>query len=291
MPKQAFIIAFGVIIYLLAFHPSGAEAYAQGDLGYNSLTLPANTPVKLIFHEGLSSQRNREGDEATFSIAEDVVIMGKTYLCAGTPVIGRVMNAKPAKSWGRQGTMDVEILSVVPVYSEPVPLTFEIDAEGGSEKSTSIGVSALALIVIAPVAILGGGAITGGSAKIEAGSQITVLTKEEAGIRNISVDNMRRLSEEWFEEQMIKNFLNYRWDENKTVQEAFDSVAHPIDGTNITFEEMENYYYRISVLVSSERTAEFTFQPFEEPHIGKFITLEPLNELAENIMKIIPSDD
>lgn len=291
MPKQAFIIAFGVIIYLLLFHPTGAKAYSQGDLGSNHLTLPANTPVKLIFHEGLNSQRNREGDEIIFSVAEDVVIMGKTYLYAGTPVIGRVKNAKPAKSWGRQGTMDVEILSVVPIYSEPIPLTFEIEAEGGSKKATSIGVSALALIVIAPVAVLGGGAISGSSAKIEAGSQITVLTTEEAGIQNISVDNMRRLSEEWFEEQIIRGFLNYRWDENMTVQEAFDSIAHPIDDTNITTEEMENYYYRISVQVTSDRTAEFTFQPFEEPHIGKFITLEPLNELAENIMKIIPSDD
>lgn len=290
MTRNTFLLIFGMIILFSSASSFHAEA-AQYDLGANPLTLPANTPIKLVFHEGVHSQRNRESDEIIFSIAEDVVVMDRTYLAAGTPVIGRVKNVKPAKSWGRQGTMDVEILSVVPLYGEPVPLTFEIDAEGGSEKATSIGVSALALIVVAPIAIFSGSAISGSSAIIEAGSQITVLTTEEAGIKNISLDKMQQLSDTWFEEQIIKIFLNYSWDENQTIQEAFNGVAHAIDETDITIELFEGYYYTVTVQVTESRDAVFTFQPFEEPHIGKFITLEAQNELAENILRIVPEED
>ncbi len=290
MARNTVLLIFGMIILFSSASSFHAEA-AQYDLGANPLTLPANTPIKLVFHEGVHSQRNRENDEIVFSIAEDVVVMDRTYLAAGTPVIGRVKNVKPAKSWGRQGTMDLEILSVVPLYGEPVPLTFEIDAEGGSEKATSIGVSALALIVVAPIAIFSGSAISGSSAIIEAGSQITVLTTEDAGIKNISVDKMQELSDIWIEEQVIDIFLDYSWDENKTIQEAFDAVAHVIDGTDITIEPYEGFYYRVTVEVTESRNAVFTFQPFEEPHIGKFITLEARNELAEYIIRIVPEED
>ena len=147
------------------------------------------------------------------------------------------------------------------------------------------------MIVVAPIAIFSGSAISGSSAIIEAGSQITVLTTEDAGIKNISIDRMRELSDIWIEEQVINIFLDYSWDENKTIQEAFDAVAHVIDGADITIEPYEGFYYRVTVQVTESRTAVFTFQPFEEPHIGKFITLEAQNELAENIMRIVPAED
>jgi hypothetical protein len=271
----------------MAFPPNPGHASSGVDLGGNPLTLPANTPVKLVFLEELYSQRNLVGDEIIFAVAEDVVVMDRTYLCAGTPVIGRVTAVKPAKSWGRQGTMDIEILSVAPIYSEPIALTFDIGAAGGSEKATSIGASAAGLLVLGPAAVFAGSTISGSGAVIEPGTEITALTAADGGIRNISADSMQELADEWLEARVIDALLNYSWDDTRTIQETFASIGHDVDESSVTIVEMSNYYYRASMQIKPDMAAEFEFRPFDEPHIGKFITLDPLNELAEIILKIM----
>jgi hypothetical protein len=286
--KQIFsLILITILITFLSSISTIAFGETTTSLGQNPLTLPAGTLVKLVFLEQVNSQRNNVGDEIVFAISEDVIIMDKLYLVAGTPVIGRVKAVKPAKSWGRQGTMDIEILSIIPVYSETIPLTFETDVAGGSEKAESIGAAAGGLLLLGPAAVFAGSTISGSSAIIEAGTEIIALTAEDAGIRNISADSMAGAVDEWTTAKVIDGFLDYSWEESMTVAEAFDAIAHEITEDDITIEELEDYYYQVTVQVTSIRSAIFKLRPFEEPYLDKFITLEAMNDLAENMIKVM----
>lgn len=247
-----------------------------------TITLPAGTPLRLVMQERLYSQRNREGDEIVFTLADDMILMGRTYLVAGTPVIGRVMHSRPSRSWGRRGNLDIEITSIMPLYSMPIPLSGEAGESGGSQTVASIGVTVL--LGISVVGLLAGGSISGSGAVIEAGTEITVFSAEDAEVMDIPEEEMREFVDEWLTDRIISSFLSYSWDNKCTVANAMDLMGYSVDDTMISIEPIENYYYQVEVILSETQTAIFTLQPFEEPHIGKFKTLEGQNELAEAII-------
>jgi len=247
------------------------------------LYLPANTPIRLVMQERLYSQRNREGDEIIFTVAEDIVVMNQTYICEGTPVIGRVIGAKAAKSWGRQGTLDIEIRTIAAPYGMPIMLTSELQSEGGSKKAGSIVTTAILGVTV--VGLLAGGSISGSGAVIEAGTTITVFTAEEGKILDIPGDEMQAMVDDWMTNRVMQSFLEYRWDKRKNIQKAIESLGYSIDDITIEVEPLEDFHWGVAVHLTPTQTAEFTLQPFEEPHIGKFITLEAQNDFAEDIMK------
>jgi len=249
------------------------------------MTLPAGTPIKLVMLEQLYSQRNREGDEIVFALAEDVALMGRTYLVEGTPVIGRVTHTRPARSWGRSGNIDIEITSIMPLYSMPVPLSGESGGTGGSRTVQSVGTTVL--LGISVVGLLAGGSVSGSGAVIESGTQLTVFSADDATIMGIPEDEMRQMVDDWFNERVISSFLYYTWDNKCNISEAMQSMGYSVEDGDISVEPMENYYYQIEVQLGDSQTAIFTFQPFQEPHAGKFITLEAHNDLAEAIIRTV----
>jgi hypothetical protein len=85
----------------------------------------------------------------------------------------------------------------------------------------------------------------------------------------------------------MSSFLNYTWDNNSTLGDTMDSMGYSVDESMIVIEPLENNYYQVEVILSETQTAIFTFQPFEEAHIGKFITLEAKNDLANSIFRAI----
>ncbi len=250
-----------------------------------TLTLPAGTPLRLVMQEQLYSQRNEEGDEIIFVLAEDVVLMGRTYLVAGTPVIGIVNHTRPARSWGRSGNIDIEITSIMPLYSMPIPLAGEASDSGGSQTVASVGTTVL--LGISVLGLLAGGSISGSGAVIEAGTDITVFSAADAEIMDIPGDEMRTMVDEWFTNRLIRDFMQYSWDNKGTIGDAMALMGYSVDESQITVTPIENYYYQFDVALSDTETAIFTLQPFEEPHLGKFITLESQNELAEAIFMAV----
>jgi len=247
------------------------------------LILPAGIPLNLIMQEELYSQRNREGDEIIFTLAEDVVLMGTTYLVAGTPVIGRVTHSRPSRSWGRSGNLDIEINTIYPLYSMPIPLSGESSGSGGNQTVTSVG--ATVLLGISVVGLLAGGAISGSGAVIPAGTSISVYTLGEGEIMDIPEDEMRAMVDKWLEDKIISSFLNYNWDNKKKISSAIEGMGFSIDELTYTIEPIEEYQYIITVHLSETQAAIFKMKPFEEPHAGKFSTLEAQNDLAEDVIR------
>ena len=272
-----------LIVLLIAAQSLTQAAFAQDDT--ETITLPAGTPIRLEMQEQLYSQRNHEGDEILFLVSEDVVMMGQTYLVAGTPVVGRVTHTRPARSWGRSGNIDIEITSIMPLYSMPIGLSGEAGGSGGSQTAASIGTTVL--LGISVVGLLAGGSISGSGAVIEAGTDLTVFSANEAEIMDIPEEEMQEIVDEWLTDQVITDFLNYSWDSNCTIEQAIQSLGFTIDETMIRIEPTEDFYYRVTVQLSDTQSACFTLRPFQEAHLGKFITLECHDDMAVQIFRAV----
>ena len=117
--------------------------------------LPEGTPIPIRLQSALSSASSHAGDSFSATIDEPVVIDGQTLIAPGTPVTGRVLEAKPsARSRGGspEGSPDNSfepgylriVLVSLNVGSKTVMIeTSSIFAKGGSreERTAASGAS------------------------------------------------------------------------------------------------------------------------------------------------------
>lgn len=74
-----------------------------------TVVLHDGTPVKLKLLQRLYSKTIVAGDPVNFVVAEDVVVDGFVVIPAGSAGIGRVRNAKPARTLGRGAQLGLEM--------------------------------------------------------------------------------------------------------------------------------------------------------------------------------------
>lgn len=71
--------------------------------------LKEGTAVKLKLLHTLNSKTVVTDDPLNFSVAEDLVVDGKTLVKAGAFAVGRVRHAKPARTLGRGAELELEM--------------------------------------------------------------------------------------------------------------------------------------------------------------------------------------
>ena len=277
-----------VVLILVLFCIGNIPSNAQ-DIPGPTLSMSAGTMIRLVLAEELNSQRNRVGDEVIFTLAEDLVINERTYLVEGTPVLGTVTSVRPSRSWGRQGNIEIEISSISPLYSDPIPLTGEAKDTGETNSPYSAG--AVILIGITPVGLLAGSVIEGHDAVIDEGMEFTVFTAEDGEVMDISAYQMRQFVDEWLYNKVMESFLEYSWDDKNTIRETFDLLGYTTDPWVYSIYEIEDNYWSVNAEVVPGTHAVFAFKPFEEPHLGKFRTIDGENELGDLIIWIIEYEE
>lgn len=246
------------------------------------LVLPAGVAITAVLMEELNSQRNRPGDSVILAVSEDVFILGKLCIPAGTPILGKITKSKSAKSWGRSGSIEVEIASLWMPYGLPIPLTEEY---GGTDRAKTgkliVGLLAFGLVF--------GGAIKGKKITLPAGTEISLFTSDNIEILDIPEAELRQQVRDWYIEQITKNFLKFSWEGKVPVREALkQETVYPEDQWNIVIVENEGFSeVRIEVALGPSKTASFTFRPFEEvpPNGWAFKPLKPEDEIAKSVMK------
>ncbi len=268
-----------IVLFLMANLVTGNVSFAQkGPPKSEGLFLPADTPIRLRSLEEINSQRNRQGDEILFAVAEDVIVSGRVCLVAGTPVLGTVTDQTAARSWGRGGDLNVEVISTLGLYSDAIGLSGEAGGDGDDK-----GIEVVAVVLV--FGLIFGALVSGSKVEIPAGQELFTYSNNEYEINDITEQEMRDIVDEWYTEKVIDCFLNYRWDEKDTIGEVIRSMGYTIDDEDFTITDIGGNFYEIEVALGSGQVARFNTQPFEEPHIGKFKQLEPLNGIAEDIIE------
>src|SRR5262249_23294376 len=96
------------------------------------VSVPAGTNLNVILIDPLSSDKNKAGDKFTASLAEPLVIEGKTVAAKGTKVEGRVVDAEGAGRVKGRANMRL-VLNGIGNGAKPTPIVtkeFVADAEG-----------------------------------------------------------------------------------------------------------------------------------------------------------------
>lgn len=269
-------ILLSLLVMGFIFISSPTNSYAQEEK--SNLVLPPGTPLELVLVEEIYSQRNAVGDEVLLVLRDDLILMGDTYLVKGTPVLGRVLRCKAGKSWGRSGSLEIEIYSISPPYGMPIVLSEGLEETQRSKTGKMIlGLWAFGLI---------GGGVKGKKITIPAGTELTLFTDAEGQIANVPMEEMRQQTDAWMKKKIINNFLKFTWKRKCNVKQAFEKAQYTYDAENIEITPLDDFFYRIDVPVGSEN-AIFTFRPFDDVHDGGtgFKPLKPDNEVAKKIMK------
>ena len=136
--------------------------------------LPANTEITLSMNQELSSRRSREHDTFNLTVVSDVRLGDYVVIPAGTRAVGEITWMTGRGMFGKSGKMDIA-LRYVDLNGRQIPLegTFRQEGEGNTVATVA------AVVLVAPVV---GFFITGHSAVIPAGRQLTGRTREALAV-------------------------------------------------------------------------------------------------------------
>jgi hypothetical protein len=114
--------------------------------------LEADTPVKLVLGETISSADERVGNLVNFEVVEDVMVNGIVAIPRGSNAWATVTVAEPKKRMGRGGKLDINIDKVRLADGEKVLLRAVKGGKGGGHQGAMVGAMVATSLVVWPAA-------------------------------------------------------------------------------------------------------------------------------------------
>ena len=94
------------------FHPPVATAVAPGPTGPKAVTLPQGFAIPIRLTDEIDTKAAKSGDTFRATTAANVTFGGYTMARAGTPVTGRIVEAKPAGRLSGSAELTIELVSM-----------------------------------------------------------------------------------------------------------------------------------------------------------------------------------
>jgi hypothetical protein len=146
------------------------------------IIIPEGTPLHIVLKEGVSASKSEPGTEFSASLAEPVVVNGKTVLQQGSRVVGRVVDSKESGRVKGRATLSLALTSIthngksVPIETQ----TYVGVAESTKKRDAGvIGGAAGVGAVIGAIAGGGKGAATGAAIGGAGGTGAVLATRGE----------------------------------------------------------------------------------------------------------------
>ena len=147
--------------------------------GSDPVTLPQQTPIHVTLNQTLSSNRNEAGDQFEATVAEPVVVAGKTAIPEGAAVTGRVVDAHESGRLRGRARLYLT-LETMQVNGKTYDVrTVNSDRVGGAHKKRNIALIAGGGgggALIGALAGGGKGALIGGPIGAGAGTAVAYFT-------------------------------------------------------------------------------------------------------------------
>jgi len=122
------------------------------------VTLPAGTPIKVVLKDSVGTDTSSAGSEFTGTLAEPVVMDGRTVLEKGSPVLGRIVDVKRAGRVKGRASLSLVLTSVVrDGKSVPVETKTYVGVAKSTNKRDAAVIAGAAGVGAAIGAIAGGG--------------------------------------------------------------------------------------------------------------------------------------
>ena len=162
------------IIAALIQSVSSSPAKAEGPRG-NQVTLGDGTQVTLRLLKAVSSATARVEERVDFEVAKDVMADGVVVIEKGAPAWGKVIQAKPKKSFGRSGKLDFTIDYVKSIDGQNLNLRSTREIKGDD----SYGKAGVVTLLAGPLGFL----VKGKNVEIGAGAEYTIFVDGDRTIQ------------------------------------------------------------------------------------------------------------
>jgi len=87
------------------------------------ITVPVGTKLRVALLDGLSSDKNKAGDQFQASLMEPVIVDGKTILARGTKVRGKVVEAKESGRVKGRASLELTLTQILGVEGKSVAIS------------------------------------------------------------------------------------------------------------------------------------------------------------------------
>jgi len=147
-----------------------------------TVTVAAGTFLPVRITQGLDSATTQTGDSFTGVISNDIIVDGWVALRQGTPVSGRVVEAKDAAHFKGSSLLSIELTSISRRGERIAVSTEAFSKEGagrGKNTATKAGVGAAAGAILGGIFGGGKGAAIGAAAGGASGAGINAVTRGE----------------------------------------------------------------------------------------------------------------
>ena len=94
------------------FHPPAAPAVVPGPTGPKVVTLPQGSSIPIRLTDEIDTKAAKAGDTFRATTATNITFGGYTLARAGTPVTGRIVEAKPAGRLSGSAELAIELVSM-----------------------------------------------------------------------------------------------------------------------------------------------------------------------------------
>lgn len=163
----------------------GGEAAARAPVGrVVEVRLPAGTRVEVEAAYRVSSQEVRAGDLLTFRVVNPVKVEGVTVIEPGAVATARVVKASRGGHFGRAGRLAWSMYEVTAADGTRVAIESQgrrVGDSKGAKVATQMAITAAAMPLIAPVALLHGFK-RGENAYLPEGFRFDAVVKSEATV-------------------------------------------------------------------------------------------------------------
>lgn len=156
------------------------EASASKAKVQSVIAIPDNTLVELELAFDINSASSKQGDSISFRVIKPLMINGITVIEKDALANGKIITAKKARRWGREGKLAWSVEDVTAIDGKAVRLKATSSMKGESNKgevAVKTAVTTALLIgvpVLAPLALLNGFK-RGHNIVVPAGTRFTVF--------------------------------------------------------------------------------------------------------------------
>lgn len=119
-------------------NPRGPEVKAA-TAEQRAIVLPEGTPLKIVLREFLYSKdiKKKKDQPIPFEVADDVVVDGTTVIRKGALGIGKFIDAKGARGYGRSAELEFVAEKVTAVDGQPVKVAGAVEKSRGARPEST----------------------------------------------------------------------------------------------------------------------------------------------------------
>ena len=149
----------------------------------DTITVPKDTDVTLVFDQALSSKTAKEGQQVKLHVQNDVMVGDKTIIKGGTPVTGVVSKVEKRKHFGVNAKMRIALNPVRTASGAMLALEpREKGKVAGSKTGEAAGASAGGALLLGPIGLVGGYFVVGKPVNVKVGDTIVSTVTHDTTI-------------------------------------------------------------------------------------------------------------